>query len=88
MQFKRGEQVRVNFERRDGTISRLKGKYESNNKWKNNKVVDLYDLSNSNYLYSIYIENDNSNKLRELIVTNDKFYALIGNQLKIYKRNR
>ena len=37
-------------------ISRLKGKYESNNKWKNNKVVDLYDLSNSNYLYSIYIE--------------------------------
>lgn len=68
--------------------SALRGKHESNSRWKNSKVIDVYDYHEKTYKYSFYIHNRNNINARSILVTKKYLYALIGNELVRYQRRR
>jgi methylamine utilization protein MauE len=66
----------------------LPGQYESLKMWKRASIIDVYDIPTNSYLESFYIYDINGKKVRNLIVHNDRLYAMIGNQIVHYKLNR
>lgn len=65
--------------------STIPGRYESLEMWKLASIVDIYTISTNSYLESFYVYDVDKQKLRDLIVHNDKLYALVGNHLVSYK---
>lgn len=67
-------------------ISKLIGKFESKNRWKEADIVDVYDYSTKTYKYSFYIYQHNNHKVKEMLLTKNYLYVLSGEKLLKYKR--
>lgn len=65
--------------------SRVMGKYEDKNTWEYSSVIDIYDISKQTYLFSFSIYNIDGDNLKSFIVDGTYLYALIGNNLAVYK---
>nr|WP_315240126.1 MauE/DoxX family redox-associated membrane protein [uncultured Flavobacterium sp.] len=68
--------------------SKLIGRYEPKEMWKQATIVDVYDIEKKTYLSSIYIYNINKTKLKEMFVIDNNLYAIIGHQLHKYQLNK
>ena len=67
--------------------SKLKGRFESSTQWKKSSVIDIYTTNKKEYYGSFYIDKRKNEALRDFIITDNYFYALIGNHLIRYKYN-
>jgi uncharacterized membrane protein YphA (DoxX/SURF4 family) len=68
--------------------SKLIGRYEPKEMWKQASIVDVYDINKNTYLSSIYIYDVNKTKLKEMFVIDNYLYAIIGHRLHKYKLNK
>ena len=68
--------------------SNLKSRFETTTNWKNNSVIDVYDLLNKSYKYSFSVENKNDKKIHAMFATSDRLFFIIDNSLVVYKLNR
>ncbi|CAM3625751.1 MauE/DoxX family redox-associated membrane protein [Flavobacterium gelidilacus] len=67
--------------------SKLIGRFEPKEMWKQASIVDIYNSDKGTYLSSIYIYDVNKEKLKSMFVLKDKLYVIIGQHLHIYKLN-
>ncbi|WP_339887740.1 MauE/DoxX family redox-associated membrane protein [uncultured Flavobacterium sp.] len=67
--------------------SKIMGRYEPKEMWKQASIVDIYNIEKGTYLSSIYIYDVDNAKINAMHVSNDILYAIIGNQLHKYKLN-
>lgn len=65
--------------------SALPGLYESEDIWKTASIIDVYDLTNKTYRSSFPIYNIGEKTIRSMYVSNNYFYALIGEKIVCYK---
>ncbi|WP_055096687.1 DoxX family protein [Flavobacterium aquidurense] len=65
--------------------SKIKGKFEDDKLWEQASIIDVYDINRHAYIMSLAIYNIGDDKLKDFLVTDDSLYALIGNQLVVYK---
>ncbi|MFH6997384.1 DoxX family protein [Flavobacterium sp. FlaQc-57] len=65
--------------------SALPGLYESEDIWKTASIIDVYDLTNKTYRSSFPIYNIGKKTIRSIYVSNNYFYALIGEKIVCYK---
>ncbi len=61
------------------------GRFEDKTMLEDASIVDVYDLSNSRYVGSMYIYHIDGNKMRSFKVIDDKLYALSGKYLSVNK---
>ena len=64
--------------------STIMGRHEVKELWEQASIIDVYDLSDSSYRFSFYIDHVNKNKLSEFLVDKDTIVALIGSKLITY----
>ncbi len=64
--------------------SKLIGRYEPKEMWKQASIVDVYDIEKNTYLSSIYIYDINKTKLKEMFVVDNNLYAIIGHKVHKY----
>lgn len=64
--------------------SKLIGRYEPKEMWKQASIVDVYNIEKNAYLSSIYIYDINKNRLKEMFVVDNNLYAIIGHQVYKY----
>lgn len=76
------------FDDRLYNVSALRGKFESLNRWKQSKIVDVYNLKDKSYQYSFYIKNRKNHSAKDMLITKKYFYILIGNEIVRYQRHR
>ena len=65
--------------------SNLIGKHESKELWKNNAVVDIYTTAPAGYWGSMYVQNRGKNKMSQMLMTDEYFYVLSGNEMIRYR---
>lgn len=65
--------------------STVKGKLENEKFWEKSFVIDVYDLSKKNYLFSFPIYHIKEGKLNSFVINKTRIYALIGNELAMYE---
>ncbi|MCY0976860.1 tellurium resistance protein TerC [Chryseobacterium wangxinyae] len=65
--------------------AQLRGKHESSNRWKESKVIDIYNTASQEYIGSMYIDNIKNNSMSDFRVTDEYLYAIVGNQLVQYR---
>jgi uncharacterized membrane protein YphA (DoxX/SURF4 family) len=68
--------------------SKLIGRYEPKEMWKQASVVDVYNIEKGTYLSSIYIYDINKTKLKEMFVVDKNLYAIIGHQVHKYQLSK
>lgn len=81
-------QVQAVFGNRLYNVSKLRGRYESRNRWKEAKVVDVYNYENKSYEYSFYVYHRNGSKMRNLLVSKNYLYVVAGNEIVRFERRR
>lgn len=64
--------------------STLPGRFDVEKVWNYSSVIDVYDINSNNYLISFYIKNIEGNKIKDILVTNNHFYALVGTHIVRY----
>ncbi len=64
--------------------SKLIGKYEPKEMWKEASIIDVYDIRQNSYLSSIYIYDSNKSKVNDMLVIGNNLYAIVGHQLHKY----
>ena len=64
--------------------STLPGRFDVEKVWKDSSVIDVYDINNNTYLISFYIKNIGDNKIKDIAVSNNHFYALVGTHIVRY----
>ena len=57
--------------------SGLRGRYESVKNWKLASIIDVYNITQNNYISSFYIYHENDAKMSDMIATEKAFYAII-----------
>ncbi|WP_312822748.1 MauE/DoxX family redox-associated membrane protein [Epilithonimonas sp.] len=67
-------------------VARLRGKYESKNRWKEANIIDVYNYKSKTYQYSFYVYHNDGNKIRDLRLTKNYLYVLAGNKLIRHQR--
>ncbi|WP_313578065.1 DoxX family protein [Chishuiella sp.] len=67
--------------------STKKGQFEDKQVWKQASAIDIYDYEKQVYKGSFYLYNIKGQKANELMVIENKLYAIIGYQLVIYELN-
>ncbi|PIF34525.1 putative membrane protein YphA (DoxX/SURF4 family) [Flavobacterium sp. 9] len=65
--------------------SKIQGQFEDQKLWQKAAIIDVYDLNTKVYLMSFAVYHSGDKKLRSFIVTDDNFYALMGDELLVYK---
>jgi disulfide bond formation protein DsbB len=65
--------------------SKLIGRYEPREMWKEASIIDVYDIQQNTYLSSIYIYNVNDAKVQSMLISGNNLYAIIGHQLHKYR---
>lgn len=65
-------------------VSRMRGINESFKDFRNNYVIDVYNVHSKKYLYSFYIKNQNRNKIRGILSTKNYFYVLSSDAITRY----
>lgn len=68
--------------------SKLIGRYEPKEMWKQASIVDVYDIEKDTYRSSIYIYDIEKAKLRQMFVLDNNLYAIIGHQLHKYRLHK
>lgn len=63
----------------------LRGKHETLKRWKQAKVIDIYNAESQNYIGSMYIDNIGDSSMSGLRITDQHLYAIIGKQLVQYR---
>lgn len=66
-------------------ISNLMGKLEPKAMWKQAVIVDVYDFNARQYMISFYVEHRGDHKLSDMLVTDNHFYGLFGNEMVRYQ---
>jgi hypothetical protein len=64
--------------------SKLIGKYEPKEMWKEASIVDIYNIKKNTYKSSIYIYNSNKSKVSDMILLNNNLFVIIGHELHKY----
>lgn len=64
--------------------SKLIGKYEPKEMWKEASIIDIYNIKKKIYKSSIYIYNSNKSKVSDMILLNNNLYVIIGHELHKY----
>ena len=64
--------------------SKLIGRYEPKEMWKEASIVDVYDIEKNTYLSSIYLYNVNEAKVQSMLISGNNLYAIIGHSLHRY----
>lgn len=65
--------------------SYLRGKYESDYIWNHSSIIDVYNLKEQSYQYSLTINAIGNKKLKSFVVKKDRLYALIGTKIIAFK---
>ena len=65
--------------------SKIQGRFEDRKLWKQAAIIDVYDLNKKAYLLSFAIYNVENKKMQSFIVTDTHLYALISDELAVYK---
>lgn len=65
--------------------SKIQGRFEDLKLWKQAAIIDVYDLKKKAYLLSFAIYNVEDKKLQSFIVTDNHLYALMSDELSVYK---
>ena len=68
--------------------SKLIGRYEPKEMWKEASIVDVYDIEKNTYLSSIYIYDVNKSKVKSMLVSGNNLYAIIGHHLHKYRLSK
>lgn len=68
--------------------SKLIGRYEPKEMWKEASIVDVYDIGKNTYLSSIYIYDVNKSKVKAMLVSGNNLYAIIGHHLHKYRLSK
>lgn len=63
----------------------LMGKHESQELWTKNAVVDVYQTPTATYWGSFYIPHRGKEKMFQMMMTDDYFYILSGNEIVRYR---
>ena len=63
----------------------LMGRHEPKDLWKKNAVVDVYNTSTAEYWGSFYVPHRGPNKMFQMMMTDDYFYILSGNEIVRYR---
>ena len=64
--------------------SKLIGRYEPKEMWKEASIVDVYNIEKNTYLSSIYIYDVNEAKVQSMLISGNNLYAIIGHYLHKY----
>lgn len=64
--------------------SKLMGKHEDDQLFKNSVVIDVYDLTKSKYLYSFYLPKHNGLPITQLKVIGNSIYTISGHFITCY----
>ncbi|MGB5819333.1 MAG: hypothetical protein WBG90_07590 [Saonia sp.] len=65
--------------------SKLVGRNEPMEIWKQASIIDVYNLVENTYQFSFYVYNIGQEKLKKFQVLDDKFIGLIGNHIVVYQ---
>lgn len=65
--------------------SKIIGRYEPKEMWKEASIIDIYDTRKNTYLSSIYLYNLNQSKVQSMLIVGDNLYAVIGHHLHRYR---
>ena len=65
--------------------STLIGKYEERAMWDQASIIDVYDLTNRNYVLSFYLYDEDGAKVKDFIVTENDIFVLAGHYLVSYQ---
>lgn len=65
--------------------SLLPGQYESKHIWKIASIIDVYKITDGSYRSSFPVYDIEGKKIKDMLVFEDTFYALIGNSIVSYK---
>lgn len=65
--------------------SNIIGKFESRAMWKKNSIVDVYITSHGGYWGSIYVQDHGKNKMSQMLITDEYFHVLSGNEIIRYR---
>ena len=68
--------------------SQLPGQFERLTMWKKASIIDVYDVHSKKYYLSFYIYDIDYKKVRNMYVKDDALYALIDDQLVIYRLSK
>ncbi|WP_294958490.1 DoxX family protein [uncultured Flavobacterium sp.] len=65
--------------------SKVRGKFQDEKTWNQAFIIDVYDINRQSYIMSFPIYKIKDEKLKNIIVTKDYLYAIIGNSLVQYE---
>ncbi|MCS3869471.1 hypothetical protein J3D55_002387 [Chryseobacterium ginsenosidimutans] len=65
--------------------SGLMGKHEFRESWKSSSIIDVYKINPYQYWGSFYVQHRGGKSLSHMLVTDQYFFALVGNDLIRYK---
>lgn len=65
--------------------STLRGQFEQDRMWKNSSVIDVYDLNDTTYRFSFYVNDYKGKKLSAFAMNDTHFFAMLGTHLISYK---
>ena len=65
--------------------SKIKGRLENTDIWKQASIIDVYDVAKRTYLFSFPIYSPEKTRLDAFYVTNTHLYTIVGNQLRVYR---
>lgn len=65
--------------------SKIRGRLEKEAIWKQASIIDVYDIAKKTYLFSFLIYSLEKTTLDAFYVTNTHLYAIMGNQLMVYR---
>ena len=67
--------------------SKLVGKFEPKEMWKEASIIDIYNTRKNSYLSSVYIYDVHKSKVRDMLIIGNNLYAIIGQELHKYHLN-
>lgn len=65
--------------------SKMMGRYEPESMWKNNSIIDVYDLRDYSYHFSFYLQHHSGHYLRDFQVYRNQLFVLSDHNLISYK---
>lgn len=76
--------VQTVYDNKFYNVSIMRGRNESRDVSRNNYIIDVYNNSTKQYLYSFYIRNTEHDKIRGILSTKHYFYVLSSNKITRY----
>jgi len=64
--------------------SKLIGQFEETVVWDRASIIDVYNITNSAYLFSFYLYDKDEKKISEFVVKDGKVFTIAGRTLTVY----